>query len=167
MIYEYLIGVDNGVSGTIGVIDLIEGNSQFIETPTKSEQNYTKTKGNITRIDHDKLQEFLIQFKDKKTLILLERPMVNPSRFQATISAIRALESTLIIIEKLQFSYIYIDSKAWQKELLPIGSKGTQLKNDSVTIGKRLFPKHSDLIIKHKDADGILIAEFGRRKHNS
>jgi hypothetical protein len=164
--FDTIIGIDNGVSGTIGVIDVNEGNSQFLSMPTKSEQNYTKAKGNITRIDHDKLEEFLMQFKGKNVFILLERPMVNPGRFAATISAIRALESTLIIIEKLQFSYIYVDSKSWQKELLPIGSKGSQLKDDSATIGKRLFPKHSDLIMKHADADGILIAEFGRRKYN-
>lgn len=166
MRFDIIIGVDNGVSGTIGVIDIKEGNDQFLSMPTKSEQNYTKKKGNISRVDHEKLQEFLLQFKDKNVFVLLERPMVNPARFAATISAIRALESTLILIEKLQFSYIYIDSKEWQKELLPIGSKGTQLKDDSATIGKRLFPKHSNLITKHGDADGVLIAEFGRRKYN-
>lgn len=166
MIYNIIIGIDNGISGSIGIINCNTGDTQFIKTPAISEQNYTKASGKISRIDHDKLQEFLMQFKDKNVLILLERPMVNPTRFQASVSAIRALESTLIIIEKLKFSYVYIDSKSWQKELLPIGSKGPQLKDDSATIGKRLFPKHSDLITKHKDADGMLIAEYGRRKFN-
>ena len=50
------------------------------------------------------------------------------------------------------------------KALLPKGSKGIVLKNDSKDIGCRLFPQSSALIVKHKDADGILIAEYCRRK---
>jgi hypothetical protein len=89
--------------------------------------------------------------------------MVNSTRFNATLSAIRALEATLIALEQAQWPYEYIDSKEWQKELLPKGLKGSdELKNASLDIGKRLFP---ELNIK-KDADGLLIAEYLRRKQN-
>ena len=37
--------------------------------------------------------------KFKKILVVLERPMVNPSRFKASKSALRAYEATLIILE--------------------------------------------------------------------
>jgi len=48
--------------------------------------------------------------------------------------------------------------------LLPQGIKGDELKVASKDIGCRLFPEHTELIVKHKDADGILIAEYCRRK---
>lgn len=45
------IGIDNGVSGSIGIIDE-EGKAHLFPTPTKSDLNYQKTKvKHITRID--------------------------------------------------------------------------------------------------------------------
>ena len=55
---------------------------------------------------------------------LLERPMVNPTRFQATASALRALEATLNVVELLKFSYSYCDSKEWQKHCFQKVQKG-------------------------------------------
>ena len=159
-------GFDNGVTGTIGAI---WGNKTwFFEIPVKKEQNYTKKKGNITRVIYSdlwhKLQNIIMECDFPPMMCLIERPMVNPSRFAATISAVRALETTLNVVEVLKIPYQYEDSKKWQKELLPNGSVKEQLKVDSKTIGCRLFPQHSELIIKHKDADGILMAEYCRRK---
>ena len=160
------IGIDNGVTGTIGII--CGNKTWFFETPTKSEQNYTKKKGNISRVIGNvlklKLRSIMKECNPESIMCLIERPMVNPGRFAATISALRALEATLVIIEELEWPYQYEDSKAWQKELLPKGSKAEQLKKDSVNIGCRLFPQHSELIKKHGDADGILMAEYCRRK---
>lgn len=156
------IGIDNGISGTIGIIT--SSITLFFPVPTFSQQNYTKKKGNITRIESGLLHNIFSDFKNDYVYCMLERPMVNPTRFQATTSALRALEATLIIIEQLGFSYSYCDSKEWQKVLLPKGSTKEQLKKDSVDIGCRLFPQHKNEIIKHKDADGILIAEYCRRK---
>lgn len=160
------IGIDNGVTGTIGCI--YNNKTWFFETPTKKEQNYTKAKANISRIYFNQLKkeflEIIEECNPESIICLLERPMVNPTRFKATVSALRALESTLILLEYLNVPLQYEDSKKWQKELLPQGSKGEQLKKDSVDIGCRLFPQHKELIAKHKDADGILIAEYARRK---
>ena len=156
------IGIDNGVSGSIAIID--ENGSRFIETPTVSQQNYTKKKANITRIDWDALTKLLQPFQNTNCFVLLERPMVNPQRFQATTSALRSLEATLVVIEMLGLPHAYLDSKEWQKALLPNGIKGSdELKKASFDIGCRLFPQHTDLIKKHKDADGLLIAEYCRR----
>jgi hypothetical protein len=99
----------------------------------------------------------------EKVIAYIERPMVNPTRFQATASALRALEATLIILEELKIPYIYVDSKEWQKDLLPKELKGEELKEASLNIGKRLFPKID--FTGFKDADGLLIAEWGRRKN--
>ncbi len=163
MIY---IGIDNGVTGTIGALldDNMEGNAKFCVMPVETEQSYTKKKQNITRINHIKLYNNLYYYKEFNAMILIERPMVNPTRFKATVSALRALESTIVVIENLGLRYQYIDSKEWQKVMLPKGIKGApELKKASLDIGCRLFPQHAELIKKHKDADGLLIAEYGRR----
>ncbi len=161
------IGIDNGVSGSIGII-YGDGSSEFHPTPIKKELNYTKSKKYINRLDVPSFKRILESTIVKSTgspgiMVVLERPMVNPLRFDATISAIRCLEATLIVIEELNLSFNYIDSKVWQKELLPSGLKGTdELKKASLDIGSRLFSQFKD--VYKNDADGILIAEYARRK---
>jgi len=159
MIY---IGIDNGVTGSIGMIGTIAGTeiSEFYHVPVKNELSYTKAKKWIDRIDSVMLKESLKGFDVK--MVALERPMVNPARFAQTQSAMRALEATLVVIEDLKYPYRYIDSKEWQKEMLPSGLKENELKKASLDIGKRLFPQFADQF--KKDADGILIAEYLRRK---
>lgn len=158
MIY---IGIDNGVTGSIGIIT--SKKYYFYETPYFSEQNYTKKKGNISRIDHKKLRKLLKPFADIAKVIL-ERPFTGKYA-KSNICAARAIESTLIVVETLKIPHQYIDSKEWQKEMLPSGIKGSPaLKKVSVDIGCRLFPKKKKKIIKHKDADGLLIAEWARRE---
>jgi hypothetical protein len=166
------IGIDNGISGSVGWIT--DGKSGFLKVPTKSEQNYTKKKGNITRIDYfgmDKLfkEEIFpdgIDLMEVPVMIMVERPMVNPTRFKATTSALRALEAVIIYLESINMPFEYADSKSWQKELLPQGTKGSpELKKASLDIGCRMFPMHKELIVKHGDADGILMAEYCRRKY--
>ncbi len=78
------------------------------------------------------------------------------------ISRIDFPKSTLIVLELNSIPYIYLDSKEWQHVLLPKDLKKDDLKKASLDIGKRLFPK---LTFKG-DADGILIAEYLRRKNN-
>lgn len=159
------IAVDNGVSGTVGVVgDKLD----FFKTPTKSVLKYTKKKANVTRIDipifRDKLMTIINGYKINEIMVGLERPMVNPTRFNASASALRAWEATLILMEELGLPYIYIDSKEWQKALIPIGVKGsTELKKASKQVGNRMFPSFKD--IKHGDRDGILIAEYLRLKY--
>jgi hypothetical protein len=81
--------------------------------------------------------------------------------FKATVSGVRALEAVLIVVEELGYPVSYIDSKEWQKELLP-GSKGKHLKKDSLLIGNKLFPEIQDF--KHPDRDGLLIAVYSKQK---
>ena len=163
------IGIDNGVSGTVGIIDKDNEKSFYYKTPTKTQNSYTKKKSNVTRIDHEKFVEKLIECMDKYespviAFVLMERPMVNPGRFKPTISALMAYESVLIALEGLRLPYEIIDSRKWQKEFLPLDAKGPELKKASLDVGKRLFPQHVETIEKHKDADGLLIAEYARRK---
>ena len=152
------IGIDNGVTGAVSIIT----NTEVLHflMPTKSEQSYTKTKQNITRIDYPRLIDILAEHRLTKSTVfcLLERPMVNPGRFKATVSAIRALEATLLALEQLGMPYAYIDSKEWQRALLPKGLEKTELKKAAVDVANRLFPQ-----VKTKDADSLLIAEYARR----
>ena len=159
------IGIDNGVTGSIGIIWKISG-SEFYQMPVFKQKSYTKADQNISRIDTAELMEILRTLDPSDSIVILERPFVNSKGFKATQSAMRALEATLIVIEYLKLPYQYIDSKQWQKELLPSGIKGTaELKNASFDIGCRLFPQLKEEIKKQKDADGLLIAEWARRNN--
>lgn len=154
------VGVDNGVSGSVGLISE-DGSYSFVRTPVKKELNYTKVKAYINRIDALELSKIL-SVCASNSMVLIERPMVNPSRWVASVSAIRALEATQTVLEQLGLPYAFIDSKEWQKVLLPSGLKGEELKSASLDIGKRLFPNIEG---KFADYDGMLISEYCKRKH--
>jgi hypothetical protein len=167
------VGIDNGVSGSIGIIK--QSRATMLLMPTRSELSYTKVKRNITRINWQALRELLLENCPLGTVnvwgggglvkVFLERPMVNPMRFQATASALRAMEATLLVLEMFKLPLQYVDSREWQKVMLPSGIKGAdQLKRASHDIGCRLFPHLSALIDKHGDADGVLMAEWARRE---
>ena len=157
-----VIGVDNGVSGSIAILE--EGKQALYYSHklyTKSELSYTKTKQNITRIDFNKLKEILSQASTTDK-VYVERPLVNPIRFRTTMSAMRSLEATLIMLEQLGLPFSYVDSKIWQKAMLPVGVKGSaELKKAGKDVSKRLFPYIS--FKADEDADSLLMAEYFRR----
>ena len=156
------MGIDNGVSGSIAILD--EGEIVVLfEIPIIKTLDYTKTKRFVNRVNVIDLKGVLKSLVGQKVICYIERPMVNPQRFRATLSAIRCLESVLNILELLKFPYCYIDSKQWQKELLPAKLAKEDLKDAARQIAKRLFPTYFDEF-GVKDADGLLIAEFARRK---
>jgi len=162
MIDKIYVAIDNGISGSIAILGRDE--QFFCKTPIKKELSYTKTKQYISRINFSLLLELLRKQLEGYTnvLVLLERPIVNPTRFKATVSGLRAFEATLITIEVLNLPFQYEDSKKWQKEMLPSGLKGEELKAASLDVGNRLFPQFSS--IKHPDRDSLLMAEYARRK---
>lgn len=164
--HKVYIGIDNGVSGTIGFVK--DGESSMIKTPVFSEQSYTKKKANINRVDTRRLREFIVaavgDVPVQDIMVVIERPMINNTRFAASISAARSLEATLIVVEQLGLPHMYTDSRPWQSAMLPSGCHGKELKDASHDIGIRLFPHLEQIIHKHGDADGLLIAEWSRRK---
>ncbi len=181
---KYYIGIDNGVSGSICVLDE-DGKVELYEpTPVIKCLNYTKVKEYINRVDGIMLYNMLEPYEDKEVTVCIERPMVNPQRWKASVSAIRCDEATLINLEALDLPYRYVDSKEWQKEMLPTrpepkrAFKGAtdaekkllkkqrtayqaETKTLSLAVGKRLFPK----LDFEKDADAALIAEWARRNN--
>lgn len=157
------IGIDNGTTGTIGIVgDDIE--PKIYHTPIKKEQDYTKAKKNISRIDVGSFIQIINQYNHNDIRVICERPMVNPTRWTASMTAIRCWEAQLVVLEVLGLSHQFVDSKEWQRMLLPKGIQGAnELKKASKDIGNRLFPMLSNF--KHTDFDGILIAEYARRKN--
>jgi len=169
MKYKIILGIDNGVSGSVGVVsdEIIE----YFPVPTFTQQSYTKKKANITRIDFKELVNYIADILGltvgSEAFAFIERPMVNPMRFQASASALRAHESVLIVLEHFNIGYRFIDSKEWQRDMLPEGIKGSpELKKASLDIGIRTCPNLSDVITKQGDADGLLIALYANKTLN-
>lgn len=164
-------GIDNGVTGSISFIneDPETGyyKTEFMLTPVISQLSYQKTKvKHMNRIDFPKLFGIMKEHKEwsDRMVIGIERPMINSTRFDASLSARASLEAMLIMFDMLEVPFTYIDSKSWQKMLLPPNLKGSpEQKKASMDVGCRLFPEHKELIIKHKDADGLLIGLYMKR----
>jgi len=161
---KVFVGIDNGVTGSIGVVDPAEHQAYQILTPTVKELSYTKKKAFMTWIDYEEMRQFFedIMKDDVQIISALERPMINPGRFKASVSAVLAWQTTLLILKLLKIPYEYIDSREWQKKLLPSGLKKEELKRASYDIAKRMYPF---AVIEGKDADGLLIAEHIKRKY--
>lgn len=160
------LGIDNGVSGALGAI-LSDGGASWQPMPIRKELNYTKAKSWINRVDYERLFYTLRAWKELEDsfgmqfLVLLERPMVNPGRFQATVSALRCMEATLIAIEQVGLPYRYVDSREWQKVMLPSGLKGDELKKASVEVGRRMWPHLT--LPKGADFDSLLMAAWAKQ----
>jgi len=153
------IGIDNGVSGAVTVLSENGFVHLHIKTPIKNCLNYTKKKAFHNRVNVKELSDVLFDIiANDNPFCMIERPMVNPMRWVASVSAIRCLEATEIILEELQIPYQFIDSKEWQKALLPSGLVKEQLKKAADDVAKRLFPKQTIV-----NSDSLLIAEYCRR----
>lgn len=157
------IGQDNGATGSIGIINL-DGTAEFYQTPSVKQLHYTKKVQHVSRIIGSELQK--IYESVEPSIVFVERPLVNPRMWKATLSGVRAMEATIIVLEMMKIPYEVIDSKIWQREMLPRGIAGApNLKKASKEVGSRLFPQFADLMKKQKDADGMLIAEWARRNN--
>lgn len=160
------IGIDNGVSGAVAIVDNTGGAVDFWPMPVKKDLSYTQKAQWVTRVDVKQLRlKFrLLAMAPTPPSVWFERPMINPQRFKATVSAIRAYEATLIALESLSMGVSgYLDSRKWQKLLLPSGCSGAELKSASRIVGCRIFPQFKEEIEKHGDADALLIALYAQR----
>ena len=78
------IGIDNGVTGTIAILD--GDTTIFVETPVFETLGYQKSKvRHINRVDVPALKKLLEQYNPLTTRVVIERPMINVMRFQASI----------------------------------------------------------------------------------
>jgi hypothetical protein len=153
------IGIDNGVTGAITILSEDGFVHAHVKTPVKNCLNYTKKKAFINRVNYQELSDLLFDMIATDTpFCMIERPMVNPMRWGASVSALRCLEATEILLEELKIPYQFIDSKEWQKALLPSGLQKEELKKAADSVAHRLFPKLTIV-----NADSVLIAEHCRR----
>jgi hypothetical protein len=113
----------------------------------------------ISKTNNPDLSKYLLTKKKIAT--------VNMMFLKASLNAHRSFEATILILESMKIGYEVVDSKQWQKEILGNGIKGSKaLKEASKLKGIQLFPHLEKAILKQKDADGLLIAEFARRYYN-
>jgi hypothetical protein len=99
------VGIDNGVTGSIGVVSNRHSAYQM-KTPVVKELYYTKKKAFMTWIDFEELLRELgnlMYDENVKVFAGIERPMINPTRFKATISAVCAWQATLLALKLLKF----------------------------------------------------------------
>lgn len=180
---KYYIGIDNGVTGSVCVLDQDGNCLEYFPTPIHKTLNYTKAKEYVNRVVIKELAEKLQPYAQAATVVL-ERPLVNPGRWKATISAIRCDEATRAVLEALKAKIIYVDSKEWQTPMLPNRKPISRLsktataqekkenkaakaafnkegKELSLMTAQRLFPT----IKFKKDGDAALIAEWARRNN--
>ena len=157
-----ICGVDNGCSGSLGIL-IDDSGALFHETPALKTRSYTKKEQYVTRVNYPLLYEILSLYPG--ALLVAERPMINPTRFAQSISAARAYEALLIAADRAGIPEpLTIDSKVWQRALLPEGTAGSEaLKKASLAVGEELYPHLGAKIRKHGDADGLLIAVWAKR----
>lgn len=155
---SYVIAMDNGVSAEGVALFKPDGAVLYEKLPTKNELSYQKEEHHITRLDAAAFRALLKRWNapSQQTQVVIERPMINPARFKASISAVRCLEAELIILEEFEYPIRFIDSKQWQRVLLPDVVGSAELKKASRELGKTLYPQFK---IK-KDADPLLIGHY-------
>ena len=166
--YDTFVGIDNGSTGSIGIIQP-EHDAIYMPMPTISEVDFHKDQEHmVTRVNHPVLETIICNFDPEKTYVTLERPLYNNRMFAQSMSAARAFESVLILLDKYQITRETIDSTQWQNMFFPGNRKSRDkgiTKAMSNKYGKIYFP---DLdIMGLKDYDGILIAKFCQMKQMS
>lgn len=161
------IGIDNGVTGSIGIISS-DGDAIQLKTPITASMNYSKTvKRMVNKIDYKRLTSMLSAVIKDADIVKcrLERPFINPKFFHQSLSASRSDEITGLILNQLGIGFDYIDSTKWQRSLFPPHVAGRkELKIASNVIGKQLYPLAN--VDNHEDYDGLLIAEYLRKQNN-
>lgn len=161
----YVIGIDNGVTGSIAFMK----DGKLVDSmpmPTMKTQEGNRS---VTRINHEKLRYLVEDCEPLHTLTFIERPVMMPQRAYkkgrqpslfAMLSGQRAYEATLVVLESAGLgNIIRVDSKSWQSRLLP-GVKGrTLLKERAAQFARDRVAKDWGPIVGQEDA--ICIAYWG------
>jgi len=156
----YYIGIDNGTTGSITILDK---NCKIVyhdAIPTIKTINYTKSLKHITRIDFLKLIDILSPYKDN-CRIITEYPAINPKFINTSILAARSFEALIIAFEVLKIGYEVISSKVWQKELL-----GNVPKKDLKFVADQRAKQLFQIDVKKGFGDSILMAYYLYKKMN-
>jgi len=166
MIY---IGMDNGSTGTVGIVNTDRTICDFFNTPIIKELSYnTTSKKFVSELDIEVFSnrvKGLIGDSKEPIFAILERPFSNG---QAMYRNSVKLAYGFFVLQKqsmklMGIGYEVMDSKKWQKKILPPGTTSSgDLKRASKDIGIRLYPQFKTIMTRQGDADGMLIAEYAR-----
>ena len=164
--HDCFLAFDNGVTGALATYNSVNQKLDFhlSKDYIKKELSYTKVEKHITRIDTPKLRGIISSAIEQSSspIAIIERPMVNPTRFVASCSALRALEATLVVLEEFSIPVVYCDSKEWQHKLLGKNPL-VDTKENSRNLGLELYPQFEKEISK-QDADALLILHWFKNK---
>lgn len=152
------IGIDNGVSGSIGI--LRDGVPELIHA-----REYTRPKAKRKgSLECDPFAITKILEDAKPDGVVLERPFRGQFR-NTEVSAAHFDSVVRTILETRGIPFIQVDSKKWQGPLLGIVKAG-ETKHTSLSLGKRRWPALAAQIEDQGDADALFMAvhamhEFG------
>jgi hypothetical protein len=162
------IGIDNGTTGSIGVVGT--GFADYWPMPTKRVKHYTKRDAWFNRVDWNALRHLLEGYEpnEHSGVVYIERPFTSvlPMMIKTVMVAQRSYEATTIVMEMLGLEFKTIDSKEWQKGV-GIIEKGKELKVASELIGISFYPDLTTQIKSQGDADGLLIAHYYHEKNQN
>jgi len=150
----YYIGIDNGPTGSITILDDYCKIIYHDAVPTIQTINYTKKIKYIKRIDFKRLVDVLSPYSNKARAIT-ERPAINPKFMNTSILAARSFEILITALEYVGIGYEVIDSKEWQRAILGT-AHGKDLKFIADEKAKQLF----QIDVKKGFGDSILIAYY-------
>ena len=167
-----VIFIDNGVTGTIG---WYTQNPDAVcpagirKVPVHARRSFHKVPRRQAVVSVNDFEKAIRDIHAAAGLnlgdmdVVRERPMINPTRFAASMSACRTDEAESIALERIGLEWSYIDSKNWQRGCLPSsGVKGVSsstLKAESLERGLELFghiPEAANAIRTHRDADSLM-----------
>lgn len=152
------MGIDNGVSGSIGIIS--DGSPRLIHA-----REYTRSKPKRKgSLECDPFAILRILDEAKPDGVVLERPFRGQFR-NTEVSAAHFDSVVRTILETRGIPFIQVDSKKWQGPLLGIVKAG-ETKSTSLSLGKRRWPSLAAEIEDQGDADALFMAvhamhEFG------
>lgn len=154
------IGIDNGVSGSIGII------GTGIEPMMVNAREYTrKKKRGGLEVDPTAFLQIITEHGPVSGVVL-EKPFRGQFR-NTEVSAAHFDSVARTIMELHQIPFIQVDSREWQKPLLKITQK-KGVKNDtkriSLEAGVLRWPSLRAQIEDQGDADALFLATHARHE---
>ena len=157
-----IIGIDNGKLGAVCVLNRYE--PVFFDTPTIS---IITAKKKRNKYDEMKMADFLKRFEHVEPHVFIEEVRYLPKQSSQASGSIGYGHGLWRgIIATLGYPMELVTVRNWQK-MFGIYGKGSETKNASHMIAKRLHPCGQFETVKGRILDGrsdaFLIAEYGRR----
>ena len=163
------LGIDNGVSGSMTIMDATGRVLLYEHVPTYKEVKWTKPKTTktksgkktvkhdyITLVDIDAMQRILVKYTSlvSDVYCFLERPAISYAAawsMQTSISAGMSWAYVTYVLKKLKINRTDIDSKMWQKAFIPeaTGEKNKEyMKTLKAGERNKLLKEASDMFAK-------------------